>query len=219
VKKSRFAGTAQGQPLLLPQGGHKGRPYDAILSHLQRGREGGANKECYTQASGERRGIKRRTALTPETGAPMRALSFMIGEWALAYTVTQHGQTSKTMKGTGSFRYLFNATYLTFDYQVLQKDTGEMIAEAHAIFAWDKKPGQYRYFWFESSGNLHQAMGFLRDRDTLALEWQDINCTQIFRRVSADAMYLEMQCPAQDLLLRVDFSRLPRRASVCRPRS
>jgi len=91
---------------------------------------------------------------------------------------------------------------------MLEKATGEMIGEAHAVFAWDKKSGQYRYYWFEGSGNFLQATGILRDDHTLALEWQDIHCTQIFRRVSADAMYLEMQCPEQDLLLRVDFSRL-----------
>jgi hypothetical protein len=108
----------------------------------------------------------------------------------------------------GSLRYLFNATYLTFDYQMLEKSTEVMIGEAHAIFAWDKKLGQYRYYWFESSGNFLQATGILRDDRTLALEWQDIHCTQIFRRVSADAMVLEMQCAEQDLLLRVDFSRL-----------
>jgi hypothetical protein len=141
----------------------------------------------------------------------MRALSFMIGEWALDYTVTQHGQTTKTIRGIGSLRYLFNTTYIIFEYQALQKPTHEMIAEAHAIFVWDKELGQYRYYWFESSGNFHQATGILRDADTLALEWQDIHCTQIFRRVSADAMYLEMQCPEPDLLLRVDFSRLPGR--------
>ena len=146
--------------------------------------------------------------MTTQTGAPMRALSFMVGEWELDYTVTQHGHTTKTIRGTGSLRYLFDATYLTFDYQMLEKATGEMTGEAHAIFAWDKKLGQYRYYWFESSGNFLQATGVLRDEHTLALEWQDIKCTQIFRRVSADAMYLEMRCPEQDLLLRVDFSRL-----------
>ena len=151
---------------------------------------------------------ERRATLATETGGPMRALSFMVGEWGLDYTVTQHGHTTKTIRGIGSLRYLFNATYLTFDYQMLQKATGEMIGEAHAIFAWDKKSGQYRYYWFESSGNFLQATGILRDAHTLALEWQDIKCTQIFRRVSADALYLEMQCPEQDLLLRVDFSRL-----------
>lgn len=137
----------------------------------------------------------------------MKALGFMIGEWALDYTVTQHGNTTKTIRGIGSLRYLFNATYLTFEYQMLENATGKMIGEAHAIFAWDKKSAQYRYYWFESSGNFHHATGVLRDAHTLALEWQEINCTQIFRRVSADQMYLEMQCPDQDLLLRVDFSR------------
>jgi hypothetical protein len=138
----------------------------------------------------------------------MRALSFMVGEWGLDYTVTQGGHTTKAIRGTGSLRYLFNATYLAFDYQVFEKASGEMIAGAHAIFAWDKKSGQYRYYWFEDSGNFHQAAGVLRDAHTLALEWQDINCTQIFQRVGADAMYLEMHCPEQDLLLRVDFTRV-----------
>ena len=132
----------------------------------------------------------------------------MIGEWSLDYTVTQRGKTLRTIRGIGSLRFLFDA-YLTFDYQVFDKPSAARIAEAHAIFAWDKKLRQYRYNWFESSGNFHQATGVLRDADTLALEWQDINCTQIFRRLSADAMYLEMQCREQDFLLRVDFSRLP----------
>ena len=139
----------------------------------------------------------------------MRALSFLIGEWELDYTVTQNGHTTQTIRGTGSLRFLFNATYLTFDYQMIEKASGAMIAEAHGIFAWDEKAGQYRYFWFESSGSFHQATGALRDAHTLALEWQEIKCTQIFRRVSADAVYLEMRCPEQDLLLRVDFTRIP----------
>jgi len=146
--------------------------------------------------------------LATETVAPIRALSFMIGEWALDYTVTQRGKTAKTIRGTGSLRLLFDA-YLTFDYRVFDKASEAKSAEAHAIFVWDKAAGQYRYYWFESSGNFQQATATLQDADTLALDWRDINCTQIFRRVSADAMYLEMQCPDQDLLLRVDFSRLP----------
>ncbi len=141
-------------------------------------------------------------------GTPMQALNFMAGDWELDYTVTQHGRTSSTIRGAGSLRYLFDATYLTFDYQMQEKVTGETIGGAHGIFAWDPKARQYRYYWFESSGNFHQATASLRDDDTLAMEWQQINCTQIFRRVSAGAMYLEMRCPDQDLVLRVDFSRM-----------
>lgn len=137
----------------------------------------------------------------------MQALSFMIGEWVLDYTVTQYGHTTQTIRGTGSLRFLFNATYLTFDYQMIEKASAAMIAEAHAIFAWDMKAGLYRYYWFESSGSFHQATGALQDAHTLAFEWQGIKCTQIFRSVRADAMYLEMRCPEQDLLLRVDFTR------------
>jgi hypothetical protein len=144
--------------------------------------------------------------MTTETRAAMRALSFLAGEWELDYTVTQHGRTTKTIRGTGSLRYLFDATYLTFDYRAQSTDTGE-IRQAHAVFAWDAKAGRYRYYWFESSGVFLQATGVLRDDHTLALEWQGINCTQIFRRVSADAMYLEMRCADEDLLMRVDFSR------------
>jgi len=138
----------------------------------------------------------------------MQALSFMAGDWDLDYTVTQHGRTTRTICGTGTFRYLFDATYLTFDYRMRQKDTGDTIGEAHGIFAWDAKTSQYRYFWFESSATFLQATGVLSDEHTLALEWQGVDCTQIFRRVSGDAMYLEMRCPGEDLLLRVDFSRV-----------
>ena len=142
-----------------------------------------------------------------ENDAPMRALSFMVGEWDLDYTVTQNGHATQTIRGTGSLGFLFKATYLTFDYRMIEKASGAMIAEAHAIFAWDKKAGKYRYYWFESSGSFHQATGVLRDARTLILEWQEINCTQVFRSLSAQSMYLEMRCPEQDLLLRVDFTR------------
>jgi len=147
--------------------------------------------------------------LGAKSDAPMRALSFMIGEWELDYTVTQNGRTTRTIRGTGALRFLFNATYLNFDYQAIEKASGAGIGEAHGIFAWDEKAGRYRYYWFESSGSFRQATGVLEDAHTLALEWQEIKCTQIFRSVSTDAMYLEMRCPEQDLLLRVDFTRIP----------
>jgi hypothetical protein len=143
-----------------------------------------------------------------DKAAGIPALDFMIGEWELDYTVMQHGSTTHAICGTGSIRHLFGTTYVTFDYQMRQKETREKIGEAHAIIAWDKKAGRYRYFWFESSGTFLQANGSLSDEHTLALEWQGVNCRQIFRRVDADAMYLEMQCPDQDLILRVDFARM-----------
>ena len=152
--------------------------------------------------------------MTTETDAPMRAVSFMVGEWELDYTATQRGQTTKTLRGTGSMRYLFGETYLTFDYQMQQKDTGEAIGEAHAVLAWDAKAQQYRYYWFESSGTFLQATGVLADDHTLALEWSGVDCTQIFRRLSPEAMYLEMKCPTEDLFLRVDFSRIDRAAEA-----
>jgi hypothetical protein len=142
---------------------------------------------------------------TTASGIP--ALSFMIGEWELDYTVTQRGSTTRTICGTGSIRPLFDTTYVTFDYQMRHKATREKIGEAHAIIAWDKKAGQYRFFGFESSGTFLQANGCLSDDHTLALEWQGINCRQIFSCVDADAMYLEMQCSDEDLILRVDFAR------------
>ena len=145
---------------------------------------------------------------TDDTASAIHALSFMLGEWDLDYTVTQHGSTTSTICGTGSIRRLFDATYITFDYQMRQKQTREKIGEAHAIIAWDKKARQYRFFWFESSGTFLQANGSLSDDHTLALEWQNVNCRQAFRRIDDDAIFLEMQCPDEDLILRVDFARL-----------
>ena len=60
----------------------------------------------------------------------------------------------------------------------------------------------------QASSRRKAAASRRRDDHTLALDWQDIHCTQFFRRASADAMVLEMRCPEQDFLLRVDFSRL-----------
>jgi hypothetical protein len=145
--------------------------------------------------------------MSTDTAAAMRALAFMAGDWDLDYTVTQKGETTKTLCGTGSLRYLFGSTYLAFDYQVKQRDSGAVMGAAHGIFAWDQKAERYRYFWFEDSGTFLQATAVLRDGHDLLMQWQDINCSQIFRRVHADAMYLEMRCPDEDLLLRVDFSR------------
>ena len=136
----------------------------------------------------------------------MRALRFLIGDWTLDYTVTRKGQTSRPICGDGQLRQLFGETYLTFDYQVRDRGSGAPLGGAHGIFAWDGPAGHYRYFWYESSGALDQAKGWLRGEETLFLEWQGSDCTQIFRRLDPAAMYLEMTCPSQDLLLRVDFS-------------
>jgi hypothetical protein len=144
----------------------------------------------------------------PTEAAAMSGLSFLIGEWTLDYTVTQQGRTTKTIRGAGSIQSRFDGTYLTFDYQATDSATGKT-GGAHGIFAWDPAAGHYRYFWFESSGAFDQATGSLRDQDTLELDWQGSDCTQIFRRVDANSMYLEMRCPKLDLLLRVDFARLP----------
>jgi hypothetical protein len=140
-----------------------------------------------------------------EAESAMRALHFLIGEWKLDYTATQHGVTSKTVSGVGSMRYLFEETYLTFDYRGLDRDTGTEF-RAHGIFAWDAKTRRYRYFWFEDSGTFLEAVCALRDERSLEMEWQGVDCTQIFERTGDDMMYLEMRCPSQDLLLRVDFT-------------
>jgi hypothetical protein len=142
-----------------------------------------------------------------ETAAAMQALNFMIGDWDLEYTVTQHGATTKPVIGIGSMHYLFDGIYLAFDYRVLEKETGKSIGEAHGIFAWDSKNERYLYHWFESSGTFLQAIGHLRDERTVDMVWQGVNCTQIFQGIDANRIYLEMKCPDEDLLLRVDFSR------------
>ena len=140
------------------------------------------------------------------TGIP--ALDFMLGEWELDYTVTERGSVTRPLCGTGSIRRLFDTAYVTFDYRTWQRETREKTAGAHAIIAWDGKERRYRLFWFESSGAFQQAAGTLSDERTLALEWQGIDCTQIFRRLDDRTMYLEMRCPGRDLVMRVDFTRV-----------
>ncbi len=145
--------------------------------------------------------------MATETAAPMRALNFLIGEWELDYTVIQSGSPTSMICGTGSMKYLFEETYIIFDYQSRRKATGEVSGNTHAIFAWDQKANLYRLYWFESSGSFLQAAGTLKDPNTLSLEWLGTNCTQIFKKVSDDAIFLEMHIPDKDVVMRVDFAR------------
>jgi len=48
-----------------------------------------------------------------ETPTPIEVLNFMTGEWELDYRVTQRGQTTRAIRGTGSLRYLFGCCGLT----------------------------------------------------------------------------------------------------------
>jgi hypothetical protein len=164
---------------------------------------------CLVWSQTQRAGSGKESRVSDEKTRAMQALGFMVGEWNLDYTVEQGGKTSSDLRGSGSLRYLFDGTYLSFDYDVQDKKTSDTVGGAHAVFAWDSKAGEYRFYWFESSGTFLQATASLRDAETLFLQWQGNDCTQIFRRVGDDAMFLEMKCPGQALTLRVDFSRKP----------
>ena len=145
--------------------------------------------------------------MPPEAPDPMEAVAFLLGEWNLDYTATQQGKTSTDLRGNGVWRRLFEEAHLVFDYEVEHKVSGDAMGGAHAVLAWDQKANVYRFHWFESSGAFQVAKGWLRDAKTLALDWLDTDCTQIFQQTGPDQMFLQMDCPEQDLHLRVDFTR------------
>jgi hypothetical protein len=143
----------------------------------------------------------------------MARLGFMVGEWDLDYTAHYGGKADRDLCGTGAIKPLYDGVYLWFEYEVRNKRTHEIGGGARGIFAWDSKSEAYRYYWFESSGAFLNATASLRDAETLYLQWHGVDCTQIFQRVSDDALLLEMTCPEQNLKLRVDMSRRGKSAS------
>jgi hypothetical protein len=155
----------------------------------------------------ERTDARKETTVKNEAVRHIALLSFMVGDWDLDYTVHQGGKIQNDLCGTGSIKPIFDGVYLWFEYEIRNKQRGEISGEARGIFAWDSKAEAYRYYWFENSGAFLNATAHLRDEHTLFILWHGVDCTQTFRRKSDDAMLLEMTCPEQDLVLQVNMSR------------
>ncbi len=123
----------------------------------------------------------------------MDKIGFLLGAWQLKSEVPK-SQFSEydTGEGRGEFRQILNKRYITFDYQaVYSKGAGA----AHGIFAWDHKNKNYKYWWFEDSGEFSQATCDFVDENILCLNWHNSLLVQTFKKTDNGDIKLEMRYP------------------------
>jgi len=125
------------------------------------------------------------------TANPIERLGFLLGEWHLDYHIPKSSLAEAgSDSGTGRFARALNDNYVIFDYST---ETG---GAAHGVFAWDKKVGILRYWWFENSGSFQTATCQFLDDGTLAMNWHDTVLVQTFTRIDANKVVLRMSTPA-----------------------
>ena len=139
----------------------------------------------------------------------MEKFNFLIGDWILKYTVPKSRFSEEaTGEGKGKFAKKLNNKYVYFDYAA-KFTTGS--AQAHAIFAKDKKHYIYRFWWFEDSGSYQTATCQFLDKNTLFLNLHDTLLIQTFSKVRKDYILLHMSYPKNkdefNLILQVEFFR------------
>lgn len=139
---------------------------------------------------------------------------FLLGDWNLEYNIPGTVLSEAgTGKGKGTFKKALNDIYVYFDYSATLtiNDKKPESVSAHAIFAWDKTAGIYRYWWFESSGNFMNATCSFIDTETLFLNWHNTLLRQTFKKEGADKVILRMEQPVSaehyELVLKVVFTR------------
>ena len=139
----------------------------------------------------------------------MNKFDFLL-KWKIEYNVPE-SVFSKTDKGTGKgeFKRELNDKYVVFNYKA-QLSSGK--GAAHGIFAWDSKEQNYKYWWFEDSGNFMTATcNFIND-DTLHLNWHNSLLIQTFKKENKDKVVLRMEHPSPEgkyeLVLEVIFRKI-----------
>jgi len=139
----------------------------------------------------------------------MEKFEFLLGDWHLEYRIpkSQFHEAARGV-GEGNFKRILDNKYVTFDYS---SEVSGQKGQAHAIFAWDDKTKNYRYWWFESSGNFLTATCNFMNEKTLLLNWHDTLLLQTFTRVDANKVRLEMSNPDSlgeyEVILEVIFTR------------
>ena len=118
---------------------------------------------------------------------------FLLGDWNLESRIPKSKfSDAETDTGVGSFKKILNDKYVLFEYSA---ETG---GAAKGIFAWDDKIKQYRYWWFENSGNFSQATCNFVNEKTLAMNWLDSLLVQTFVKETSNRVVLKMQHPADN---------------------
>jgi hypothetical protein len=136
----------------------------------------------------------------------MESLGFLLGEWDLEYHIPKSQLADAgTDTGIGRFSRFLDDCYVVFDYSTT---TG---SAAHGLFAWDRKAGVLKYWWFENSGSFLSASCLFLDDGVLAMNWHDTVLVQTFTRADPDKILLHMSAPtppgSYELVLEVVMTR------------
>lgn len=140
---------------------------------------------------------------------PMDKFNFLLGAWKLEYQVPKSlFSESDSGEGEGEFKRILNNQYVTFDYYAkLSKGQGA----THAIFGWDKRSNNYRYWWFEDSGEFMEATCNFLNETTLYLNWHNSLLVQTFQLTENGKIVLQMKYPANqnnyEVVLEVVFTK------------
>ena len=141
---------------------------------------------------------------------PMEKFGFLLGAWQLKSEVPK-SQFSEydSGEGRGEFRQILNDRYVTFDYQAKNSKSK---GAAHAIFVWDNKNNNYKYWWYEDSGEFSQATCDFIDEKTLCLNWHNSLFVQTFQLKENGNIELEMRYPKNkdeyEVVLKVLFTKV-----------
>lgn len=140
----------------------------------------------------------------------MDKFNFFLGTWKLDYKIPKSRFSSESAgEGEGSFKKILNDQYVTFDYHTKISNNE---SSAHAIFVWDKKIENYRYWWYEDSGNFLEATCNFIDENTLCLNWHNSLLIQTFQKKEDGKVILQMKYPLNEkeyeLILKVVFTRI-----------
>jgi hypothetical protein len=135
----------------------------------------------------------------------MKRFEFLIGNWNLEYHVPKSRfSEAMTGNGTGMFRRALGGKFVYFDYhaslrrEAVAAPSLPIEVEAHGVFAWDPRSNNYRYWWFENSGNFMRATcNFISD-DVLFLSWDESALKQTFERTSQGKVILRMEQSAHE---------------------
>jgi hypothetical protein len=124
----------------------------------------------------------------------MEQFDFLLGNWNLESKIPK-SKHSEAMTGTGSgtLSRKLSEKYVIFDYSAFIGE--ELEEQAHAVFAWDSKIKNYRFWWFECSGNFMTATCNFINNETLLLNWHNSLLIQTFQKIESDKVILKMEEP------------------------
>jgi hypothetical protein len=140
---------------------------------------------------------------------PMDKFNFLLGTWELDYKVPKsHFSDSDFGEGEGKFKRILKNKYVTFDYYA---KLSKIEDAAHAIFVWDKRNNNYKYWWFEDSGDFMEATCNFINETTLCLSWHNSLLIQTFQLIENGKMLLQMKYPSNqndyEVVLEVVFTK------------